>query len=127
MLWSQLVASVDWGVHVAPPSVVRKIVPNGPTTVPVFAWVKKTLWSGLVVPLDCGVQAAPPSVIRRITPDHPTTVPVLPSAQETLRNQLFVPMDREVHVSPLTGGLASDESSFITGVDLAVDGGMAQV
>jgi len=57
--------------QLSPPSVVLRIMPAPPTTVPVLASVKKTPTIGLKVPLDWLVQVFPPSVVRRIVPCNP--------------------------------------------------------
>src|SRR5229473_7376992 len=74
-----LVVPLDWGVQVAPPSVVSRMVPAAPTAVPVLASTKETPKSQWVVPLDWGVQVAPPFVVRRIVPPAPTATTVLGS------------------------------------------------
>jgi hypothetical protein len=74
---------LDWGVQVAPPSLVFTIVPNSPTAVPVLASVKETPKRMSVTRLDWGVHFAPPSVVRRMVPNSPTAVPVLASVKET--------------------------------------------
>jgi hypothetical protein len=50
---------------VAPPSVVGKMVPKSPTTIPVSTSTKETPKKELFVPLDWSVQVAPPSIRQR--------------------------------------------------------------
>ena len=75
-----------WLTQVAPPSVVRRMVPELPTAVPVLASVKLTLLSVTVVPLVWLTQLAPPSVVRRMVPESPTAVPVLASVKLTSKS-----------------------------------------
>ena len=60
-----------WLTQVAPPSVVRRIVPLSPTAVPVFAPVNDTPESPKPVPLVWPTQVVPPSIVRRIVPNDP--------------------------------------------------------
>lgn len=79
----QSVVPLDCAVQVAPPSVVRRIVPGFPTAVQGLASVQETARSGLVVPLGWVFHVAPPSVVRTTIPGPPTAVHVLTSVQET--------------------------------------------
>src|SRR5260370_5985798 len=72
-----------WGVQVTPPSIVRRIVPDSPTAVPVLASTKETPCRLFVVPLDWDVHVAPPSVVRRMVPKSPTATTVLGSKVAT--------------------------------------------
>ncbi len=76
---------LGWGVQVAPPSSVRRMVPAVPTAVPVLRSKKDTPRRSLVVPLDWTVQVAPPSSVRMMVPKPPTATTVLASIAATAR------------------------------------------
>src|SRR5262249_35477070 len=82
------VVPLDWNVQVAPPSVLRRMIPPLPTPVPVLASTKETPKRVAVLPPDWNVQAAPPSVLRRIVPPPPTATTVL-GARVTAAKRLF--------------------------------------
>jgi hypothetical protein len=85
-----LVVPLACGDQVAPPSVVRRIVPGDPTAVQVFASGQETLMSPTLV--DWLTQVPPPSLVRRIVPGEPgdtTAVQVLASGQERPNPVLF--------------------------------------
>ena len=69
---SQLVVPLDWGNQVVPPSVVRMIVPDPPTAVPVIAVRKSTSFKSITVGLVCPIHDEPPSVVLPINPYTPT-------------------------------------------------------
>src|SRR5262249_42040654 len=87
---SQSVVPLFWGVQVAPPSVVCRMVPLSPAVVHVLASVHETR-PRRSRPTNWFVQLAPPSVVWTIfekQPDGmvqtpPTTVPVSASVNET--------------------------------------------
>ena len=91
---------LNWLTQVAPPSVVRRIVPPLPTAVPVFASLNQTLSSQWSVPLNWFTQVAPPSVVRRIVPPSPTAVPVFASLKQTPQRSSPVPLDWLTQVAP---------------------------
>jgi hypothetical protein len=72
---------LDCAIQVAPPLIVRRIVPESPTAVPVLASAKDTLTSWELVLLDWTVQVTP-STVWRIVPATPTAVHVLALRQE---------------------------------------------
>jgi hypothetical protein len=85
------------GTHVAPRSVVRKMVLPGPTAVPTLALANETPWSGRVTPLSRGTHVAPPSVVRRMVPPRPTTVPLLASVNDTPKRAAVTPLSCATH------------------------------
>src|SRR5262244_881814 len=85
-----MVVPLAWLVHVSPPSVVRKIAPEYPTTVPVFALTKDRPLRPTLVPLAWTVQVAPPSLLRTIVPCSPTATMVLKSGLATALSHSLV-------------------------------------
>ena len=51
-----------------PPLVVRRMVPDLPTTKPLSVPVKKTEFKPMIVPDDCAYQVVPPFVVFRMVP-----------------------------------------------------------
>ncbi len=86
--------------HVAPPVVVRRIVPCHPTAVPVLASVNDTSLRCSCVRLTCFDHVTPPSVVRRMIPASPTTVPVSVSEKETAVSFKVVPLYWTVQCAP---------------------------
>jgi hypothetical protein len=62
---------MDWAVHVAPLSVVSRIVPDSPTAVRLLASTQETPRSWLVVPLVWSIQVAPLSGAFTIVLERP--------------------------------------------------------
>src|SRR5678815_1985324 len=101
--YSADVRPLDCGIHVLPPSLVRKIWPASPTTVPCMASRNQTDWKPEYVKLvDTCCQLAPSSVDRRMVPYSPTANATEPfdttlhnwrSVSPTPATQVFPPSD----------------------------------
>src|SRR5450759_163992 len=77
-----------------------RIVPELPTTQPVFASVKWTSFRYWVVPDVCAVHVVPPLQVFRFVPTQPTTQPVFASVKWTSFRYWVVPDVCAVHVVP---------------------------
>src|SRR3989442_3900847 len=64
-------------VHLAPPSVVLRIVPFAPTAHPTLGAGNATSYRFSRLPLFWGFQEVPPFVVARIVPPLPTTQPAV--------------------------------------------------
>ncbi len=68
-------------VHLAPPSVVLRIVPFAPTAHPTLGAGNATSYRFSRLPLFWDFHEAPPFVVARIVPPLPTTQPAVGEAK----------------------------------------------
>jgi hypothetical protein len=97
---SDSVVPLTTELQVPPPSDVRRIVPESPTTMPKRLFVKEIALSAEVVPEVCETHEYPPSVVSRMTPSSPTVQPVQLLAKWTAWSQEDTPLVSGVHVDP---------------------------
>src|SRR5438093_12268446 len=79
-------------VHLAPPSVVLRIVPFAPTAHPTLSAGNATSYRFSRLPLFWDFQEVPPFVVARIVPPLPTTQPSVGEAKTTPYSVTVVPL-----------------------------------